>query len=83
MKIIKRQMATQTEQMIIGNDDINTYLPYCQASFNSDGNITLRNYDRSNKNKDEIIILSESETKAIFELFSKMGQINSAYNLPF
>lgn len=83
MKIIKRQMATRTEQMIIGNDDINTYLPHCQASFNSDGNITLRNYDRSNKNKDEIIILSESETKAIFELFSKMGQINRAYNLPF
>ena len=83
MKIIKRQMTTPAEQMVIGNDDRDTYLPYCQASFNSDGNVPLRNYDRSNKNKDEIIILSQSETKALFELFSKMGQMCKAYELPF
>ena len=83
MKKIKRQMTTPVEQMVIGNDDIDTYLPYCQASFNSDGNITLRNYDRSNKNRDEIIILSQSETTALFELFSKMGQMRNNYNLPF
>ena len=83
MKIIKRQMTTLAEQMAIGNDNIDTYLPYCQASFNSDGNVTLRNYDRSNKNKDEIIILSQSETKALFELFSKMGQMCKTYELPF
>ncbi len=76
-------MTPPVEQMVIGNDNIDTYLPYCQASFNSDGNITLRNYDRSNKNKDEIIILSQSETTALFELFSKMGQMRNNYNLPF
>ena len=83
MKIIKRQMTMPVEQMVIGNDNIDTYLPYCQASFNSDGNVTLRNYDRSNKNRDEIIILSQSKTKALFDLFSKMGQMCNNYNLPF
>ena len=83
MKIIKRQMTTPVEQMVIGSDNIDTYLTYCQASFNSDGNVTLRNYDRSNKNRDEIIILSQSETKALFDLFSKMGQMCNNYNLPF
>lgn len=83
MKIIKRQMTIPAEQMVIGDDNRDTYLPHCQASFNSDGNITLRNYDRSNKNKDEIIILSQSETKALFELFSKMGQKYKSYDLPF
>lgn len=83
MRIIKRQMTQPAEQLTIGDDDRDTYLPYCQASFNSDGNVTLRNYDRSNKNKDEIIILSQSETKALFELFSKMGQMCKAYELPF
>lgn len=83
MRIIKRQITQPAKQLTIGNDDRDTYLPYCQASFNSDGNVTLRNYDRSNKNKDEIIILSQSETKALFELFSKMGQMCKAYELPF
>lgn len=45
----------------------------CQASFNSDGNITLRNYNRQDKDKDEIIILSRDETNALFALFSKIG----------
>jgi hypothetical protein len=83
MKIIKRKMETLAEQIKIGDHNIDTYLPYCQASFNSDGNITLRNYDRSNKNDDEIVILSNSETKALFELFSKLGQVNKNYDLPF
>ena len=65
------------------NDTIEEYLPYCQASFNSDGNITLRNYDRSDKNKDEIIILSESETRALFALFSKMMNTSKSYEIPF
>lgn len=47
----------------------------CQASFNSDGNITLRNYQNQNKNSDEIIILSEEETHAIIKLFSEMSKI--------
>lgn len=55
----------------------------CQASFNSDGNITLRNYNKFNKNNDEIIILSSTETEALFKLFSKIGQKNKNYDLPF
>lgn len=48
---------------------------YCsQASFNSDGNITLRNYDRYNKDKDEIIVFSERETEAIIRLFIKLKE---------
>ena len=82
MKIIKRNMIPE-QVAISAEHNINEYLPHCQASFNSDGNITLRNYDRSNKNKDEIIILSEAETKALFELFSRMGQKYKAYDLPF
>ena len=65
------------------NNNIDEYLPCCQASFNSDGNLTLRNYDRSGKNKDEIIILSETETSALFALFSTLGQKQKTYGLPF
>lgn len=43
-----------------------------QASFNSDGCIVLRNYDRYNKNNDEIIVLNENETSAIIRLFQKL-----------
>lgn len=48
----------------------------CEASFNSNGNITLRNYNSYDKDKDEIIILTSNETKAIFTLFSKIGKKN-------
>ena len=82
MKVIKRQMITEGTTST-AEHNINEYLPYCQASFNSDGNITLRNYDRSNRNRDEIIILSNSETEALFLLFSRMGQKNRNYTLPF
>lgn len=82
MIVIKRTMNAE-EIVKTADNNINQYLPYCQASFNSDGNITLRNYDRSNKNKDEIIILSNSETEALFALFSKIGQKNKNYDLPF
>ena len=82
MKLIKRNM-TGEEKVSTAENNRDEYLPYCQASFNSDGNITLRNYDRSNKNKDEIIILSNSETEALFQLFSKMGNKIHSYTLPF
>lgn len=55
----------------------------CQASLNSDGNITLRNYNSFNKNNDEIIILSSAETEALFRLFSQIGRKNQNYDLPF
>lgn len=45
-----------------------------QASFNSDGNITLRNYDRYNQDKDEIIVFNKRETEAIIRLFIKLKE---------
>ncbi len=54
----------------------------CQASLNSDGNITLRNFDSRNKNSDEIIVLSKEETRAIVKLFSEIGEMNKR-SLPF
>lgn len=79
---IKRNM-TVIECEKTASNNIDVYLPHCQASFNSDGNITLRNYDNSNKNNDEIIILSNSETEALFALFSRIGQKNKNYDSPF
>jgi hypothetical protein len=71
------------EAIKTANSGMDEYLPYCQASFNSDGCITLRNYDRSNRDKDEIILLSQSETGALFELFEKMGVKLKSHELPF
>ena len=82
MKVIKRQMIPE-QLRITAEHNIDEYLPHCQASFNSEGNITLRNYDRSNKDKDEIIILSNSETEALFSLFSKIGRKFKNIDLPF
>ena len=82
MKVIKRKMVAD-EQIATAEDNINEYLPYCQASFNSDGNITLRNYDRSSKDEDEIIILSNSETQAVFKLMSELDRTLKNYTLPF
>ena len=83
MKIIKRQMQPEQTTILTADHNQSEYLPNCQASFNSDGNITLRNYDRANKNSDEIIILSTEETDAIYRLFSKMSLKAKAYDLPF
>jgi len=55
----------------------------CQASFNSHGQITLRNYDARNKDTDEIIILSGEETQAVIQLFSRLGTMFSNNTLPF
>ena len=78
MKTIDREMKTKD---IVTNKS--NSLCYCQASFNSSGNITLRNYDIHNKNSDEIIILSQKETKAIVKLFSEIGRIIKTDELPF
>ena len=69
MIIIKRSMNAE-EIVKTADNNIDQYLPYCQASFNSEGNITLRNYDNADKNKDEIIILSHSETNALFAVIT-------------
>ena len=78
MKLIDREMTVKATI----TDKSNTMM-YCQASFNSDGNITLRNYDIHNKNSDEIIILSAEETQAIIELFGRMKAMIHLNGLPF
>ena len=82
MKVIKREMIVE-EKIRTADDNINEYLPKSQASFNSDNCITIRNYDASDKNKDEIIILTPTETNAIFLLFSNLGEKTKNYTLPF
>ena len=77
MKILDREMVVKSTI-----SDKSNYSLYCQASFNSDGVITLRNYNIENKNSDEIIILSIEETHAILELLNKIAAIKSN-NLPF
>lgn len=75
MKIINREMKAEIEH------DSNGSLS-CQASFNSDGCITLRNYNRHQKDKDEIIILNGDETVAIIKLFKQLGK-HTINDLPF
>ena len=80
MKILVRNMNTnETDTM----SEADARYSECQASFNSNGNITLRNYDREHKNQDEIIILSREETRALFKLFNEIGQMSKKYDLPF
>lgn len=53
-----------------------------QASLNSDGCITLRAYNHNDRENDEIIILSQAETRAIFKLMNKLKIIESN-QIPF
>ena len=76
MKVINREMT-----VIEKSTDID-YLD-CQASFNSNGYITLRNYTAPNKDTDQIIILSAEETQAIIQLFSRLGCMFRNNTLPF
>lgn len=78
MKIIDREMVVKETITDKGNTAL-----YCQASFNSDGNITLRNYNINNKNSDEIIILSAEETQAVVKLFSEISRMTRNHTLPF
>ena len=56
----------------------------CQASLNSNGVITLRNYTVGREDSDEIIVLSHEETEAIFELFRKLKKAFKCVDgLPF
>ena len=57
MKIIDREM-----KVVESCTDKSNYSLKCQASFNSDGVLTLRNYNIEDKNSDEIIIFSREET---------------------
>lgn len=55
----------------------------CQASFNSDGCITLRSFTSPDKTSGEIIVLSTEETHAIVRLFSKIDTVITGNRLPF
>ena len=71
MKIINREITAD----VITTDKSQSSL-FCQASFNSDGFITLRNFNIPDKNSDEIILLSAEETQAIIQLFSKLANMS-------
>ncbi len=77
MKIIDREMTSK-----ISTSDKSNTMCDCQASFNSDGYITLRNYNIKTKNSDEIIVFSAEETQAIIELFVKIANLKNR-PLPF
>lgn len=77
MKIIDREMTVKTT-----TTDKSQNSRYCKASFNSDGVITLRNYNINDKNSDEIIVLSAEETQAIIELFTQISNMKNRL-LPF
>ena len=75
MQIIERK----TESKVSNTNE----LLHCQASFNSDGNITLRHYNPYHKESDEILVFSHQETRAIFKLFSKIKSNIKEFDLPF
>ena len=77
MKIIDREMKANESITDKSNNSLS-----CQASFNSDGVLTLRNYNRWDKNSDEIIIFSREETLAIVELFKAIKALGVP-DIPF
>ena len=77
MKIIDREMKVDESITDKSNNSLS-----CQASFNSDGALTLRNYNRWEKNSDEIIIFSREETLAIVELFKAIKALGVP-DIPF
>lgn len=77
MKIINREMKVNESITDKSNNSLS-----CQASFNSDGVLTLRNYNRWDKNSDEIIIFSREETLAIVELFKAIKALGVP-DIPF
>lgn len=77
MKIIDREMKVNESITDKSNNSLS-----CQASFNSDGVLTLRNYNQWNKNSDEIIVFSREETLAIVELFKAIKALGVP-DIPF
>ena len=74
MQIIKREIKSDISEV--------TTRLHCQASFNSDGVITLRHYNPYEKGTDDIIVFSDGETKAIINLFRKIDD-RFKVDLPF
>lgn len=77
MKVIDREMKV-VESVSAKSE----YSLCCQASFNSDGVLTLRNYNSDNKDSDEIIIFTREETEAIVKLFRAIKQLDVS-DIPF
>ena len=76
MQIIKREIKSDVSE-------VKTKL-HCQASFNSDGVITLRHYSPYEKETDDIIVFSQRETIAIIKLFKEINErISNKNDLPF
>lgn len=79
MKKIERNFVETTGQnqpFVVRNTN-------SQASFNSDGVLTLRNYNPDNQQMDEIIIFSRRETEAIVQLMFAISQTMTDHKLPF
>lgn len=77
MKLIDREM-----KVVESITNKSNHSMCCQASFNSDGVLTIRNYNIQNKDSDEIIILSREETEAIVNLFKAMKGLGNL-DVPF
>lgn len=75
MQIIKRKMESEISETKTES--------HCQASFNSDGVITLRHYSPYEKGTDDIIVFSDGETKAIIKLFKQIKEKIPGVDLPF
>ena len=69
MNIINRTMESED---FLSTKDIG-FNYKSQASINSDGCLTLRNYNPNNKNTDEIVIFTREETTALFRLIRKIA----------
>ncbi len=76
MQIIKRKMEVEKEK-------IESDYTSCQASFNSDGVLTLRQKSECNQNEDIITVFSRSETKALIDLFFKLKENFNLPDIPF
>lgn len=75
MQIINRKMTSS---------QINTEAYFeCQASINSDGCITFRKYNREEKDKDVIVVLTQKETNALIALFKGIKDKFKIDDLPF
>lgn len=68
MKLMHRTMT------VIEQDANKFHFNKSQASYNSDGRLTLRNYHWEDKNSDEIILFSRQETEAILNLFVRLEE---------
>ncbi|PWM64327.1 MAG: hypothetical protein DBX61_11960 [Clostridiales bacterium] len=75
MQIIKRKMSA--------TKDTTEECGRVQASFNSDGRITLRMTNGTGEDDDMIVVFSQEETIAIVTLFKEIKCTLRVQDLPF